>query len=218
MILALTTSLVLACGDDDGNADTPDASANAADADPSAADAMPGPDAEPLPACAEDLGTQDDGSSATVTDPNIVVSEVDPGEFIEVYNAGDETVALNATGYFWCNKLSYHAFASHNITIKSGGRRTIPWPGGGGTDSGGDVSIYLMGQFTGGANNIMDYVCWGNPGGSSRLSDAEGVEKWNGNCVDAIPAGGTLVRRQNRAGAQASDYEVQNTPDPEDCQ
>jgi hypothetical protein len=219
LVMALL-GLVFACSGDDGSdgGDNPDASNGPLpDADPDAPDAVPLPDAEPLPACAEDLGTQDDGSSANETNPNIVISEVDPGEFIELYNAGSGTVMLSATGYRWCNNRNYSTgFTAHNFTIPAGGRRVIEWPGGNGSETNGDVSIYANGSFTIGSS-ILDYVCWGNAGSPNRNSEANLVGKWSGNCADSIPAGGSLVRRANREGIQASDYETQNTPDPEDC-
>jgi len=219
LILIFATTLLLACGgdDDDNGQGTPDAAGNVdAAGNPDA----PMIDAAPLGACPDDLLTQADGSDANETNSNVVISEVDPGESIELYNAGNETVMLSATGYFWCNNRSYPSFASLNVEITAGGKRTIPWPGGGGGEAGGDVSIYSQAGFNGGQANILDYVCWGDAaaGGATRLVDATNVGKWNNACAPAIPAGGSLARLGNQDGTEAEDYEILATPTPENCE
>jgi hypothetical protein len=215
----LLTLIALAC--DDGGGGGIDASSSS-DANPNTPDAEPAFDAEPLPACGEDLApVSPDGSNAENTDPNIVISEIDPGTFIEVYNSGTGDVLLSATGYSWCNNRSYPRFTSHNIVVKPGGRRVINWPGGGGQETGGDVSIYSTASFSNGAKQLS-YVCWGNPsnGGSTRKVEAESTasEKWNGACASAIPAGGSLARLPNTEGRSASDFETLTTPTPENCE
>ncbi len=218
--LCVALPLLLCCGGDEGDDNNGQNNRDSGPAIDSAVQADgPTADAPPVTACANDLGTVADGSSATENDSNIVISEIDPGEFIEVYNASDATVQLGATGYAWCNNRSYPTFAGLTIEIPAGGRRTIPWPGGTGVEAGGDVSIYSQPVFNGGQLNILDYVCWGDPtlGGVTRRLDAEGVDKWVGDCAQTIPAGGSLQRLPNVDGTDAADYAALNPPAPENC-
>jgi len=225
--------LSAACGDDDGD-DDDDVVADAAIGTPDALicpdagpvpDAGPAPDAGPTPdaatACATDLGVQDDGSTGGAdTIPDLVISELNPGDYLEVFNPTGSTVDISMTpysAYRWCAPFQYAPLAP-TISIPAGSYAVLDWPASfsNATDAGGEVILYRSSAF-GTSSDILDFVCWGTYG-SSRKTQAESVAKWSGACVSgAIPAGGALHRNTGATGTTAADYTASASISPMTC-
>lgn len=220
-------------GDDGGDDDAPAADASVggpdapvtptADAMPGAPDAMPGmfdagPDAMPT-ACADALAPIDDDTDLPAGGiPDVIISEVRPGAFVEVYNTTGAAIDLSTppqSGYYWCNRPFYGA-VNTAVTVPARSYAQLPWPGGTSSEASGEYVLYKNSSFGTGLN-ILDYVCWGALPGVNRNTEATGVDKWSGACAAAIPSGGSLARKLGVAGTSAADYETLATPTPMTC-
>ncbi|HUH04869.1 MAG TPA: hypothetical protein VML75_22885, partial [Kofleriaceae bacterium] len=141
---ALTLCALLgstACGDDSGGA-TIDAAATI-DGAPSI-DAIPRIDAI---ACTTDLAPTDDATGITV---DLLISEINPGDFIELYNNTDQPIALANVSHQLCSPFAYRSLAAlgPDVVIGAGGSATLPWPAGfADTDAAGEVILYTDSQF-----------------------------------------------------------------------
>ncbi|HTM22231.1 MAG TPA: hypothetical protein VL172_17045 [Kofleriaceae bacterium] len=203
-----------------GYSDPPAPPADAGvDADPNQADASP-PDAF---VCSDDLAPASDGSTAALR--ALVISEVNPGDYIELYNNTASAIALGSNNYQFCNPFNYCDLSSlaAGVTVPAHGYATVPWPSAGSgcfanfsgvTDAGGEFILYVTGA-THSATDIMDYVCWGT-NSSFRKSQAEGVGKWSGACAGAI-TGGSLHRIIGSTGVTAASYNLSDPPTPMNC-
>src|SRR5687768_324452 len=121
--LALTLA---ACGGDDdgpaqadGSPDQPDGAAGGPDgAVVGAADAA---------LCTTSLDPIDDGTGLEV---DIIISEINPGEYIEVFNSSGEDVDLGAapfSDYMWCSPFNY-AGLPPTVVVPAGGYALLEWP------------------------------------------------------------------------------------------
>ncbi len=214
-LLALPLTLTCACGDDGGG--TPAAVVDAAstlDADQNAPDAMPA-----VTCVGPDLDVQDDGT--TQGHESIVISEIKPGDYVELFNRTDEPVDLTTfDAHSWCSFPSYSPVRDDVVTIAAKGYATIPFPTNGQGDTNGELVLYASTDYTNQAE-VLDYVCWGN-GETVRqvvaLGTPIGSNKWNaGGCVASIPTGGSLHRIAGNNGKDVAHYEVNVNNTPENC-
>lgn len=238
--LILATALTLfACGDDDSSGDAdaavadarpgaPDADPAAPDADPDAPDAAPTPDAAPS-ACPAALAPVDDGSGQPAGGvPDLVVSEIDPGNFIEVFNTTGAAINLGAapyTGYRWCstaNGARRYALLPPTVTVPALSYALLEWPVNftNATEAGGQVTLYSDTGYDS-PTSVLDFTCWGTgrDGATGRETTAETAGKWGtgGACAPALATGGSLARKIATAGTAAGDYEALATPTPVTC-
>ncbi len=198
--------------------------ADAAPADAAPADAAP-PDAEvpdaPFAACNGPLEPQPDGSTVADPEPAIVISEINPGDYIEVYNRSDTAVDLSMAPFaddVWCSFPRYPGL-SPQIVIPALSYAVLDWDSildTAADDAGGEMAIYINGSGFTDPTEINDYLCWGSHTGG-RKSVAESAGKWTGDCLPAIPANGAINRLPDNIGTSATDYSVALPPNPQDC-
>lgn len=212
--MALPATLVLAailaiagCGDD--------GSSNGDDSGVQPADASDRPDAIP---CTSDLSPTDDGSGIAA---DLVLSEIDPGNFIELYNSTSAPISLANVAHQLCSPFAYRALSQSapEVTVAPGGFAQIPWPtnftldG----DDAGEVMLYRTANFNV-DSDIIDYVCWGPARSPGRKSQAEAAGKWVSDCADALPTGGSIERLASTDGADKDAYQGAATPTPTTCE
>lgn len=142
----------------------------------------------------------------------VVISQVDPGNFIEFFNPG--AVNFNLTGWWLCSPFVYSALS---ITVNAGSYKTVPWPVGfADNDAGGEIMLYKSSNF-GLSTDIVDYVPWGASNGF-RLGQAQAVGKWVGGAFPpALPAGGSIHRINNTTGTGPASYDVTLPSNPRNC-
>lgn len=169
----------------------------------------------PRAQCDPDLDVQDDGGGVfgAVGLPAVVISEINPGNYIELFNTTASD--FNTTGYWFCSPFLYTQVGA--VIVPAGGYLTVAWPGAfTDTDAGGEIQLFKSSLF-GTSTEILDFVCWGvNPHGT-RKAQAEAVSKWSGACAPAIPANGAIHRIVSTAGDAAAHYDVTAAPSPSNC-
>ncbi len=178
-------------------------------------------DGEPVPpdgtpVCAAGLTTVSDGTSAARQ--ALVISEVDPGAFIEVYNNSGAELDLGASTIALHSPPSGSlALSTTALVIPAGGFRTIAWPAAfTDTDAGGEILLYLdASDFDDGAK-IMDFVPWGTAPTGSRQTLAEASTKWFGARPGALTMG-AIQRNAAADGLDAADYTVTAAATPINC-
>lgn len=153
------------------------------------------------------------------TVPDLIISAIDPGEWIEVFNPNDTPYDFDQSDGDLCEPFVYQRFdaASPGTVLAPGGYARLPWPGnfGASDEAGGEIMIY---NFAGGhsQNDIADFVCWGSGNASTRKGEAEAVGKWIGDCAPAISAGQTIRRLVDTDGITAASYN--SSAPPENCE
>lgn len=173
----------------------------------SAADAGGVPDAGPTDAGAPctALSPASDGTSIPV---DLVLSEIRPREFIELFNTTAQDITLGSAQFNLCSPFDYASLRNFapSVVVPAGGYATIPWPVFfTDTAAGGEVILYRLPVFDV-SNNIVDFVCWGTNPHSSRKGQAESVGKWSGPCVEAL-TNGSLHRKPRTPGTGAASYD-----------
>ena len=150
-------------------------------------------------------------NDGTQTPTPIVISQVDPGNFIEFFNPG--AVNFNTTGWWLCSPFSYAALS---VTVNAGSYKTVPWPAGFfDTDAGGEIMLYKSGNF-GVSTDIVDYVPWG-ASNAFRLGQAQAVGKWVGGTFPPALTNGSIHRITNTTGTGPSSYDVTLPSNPRNC-
>ena len=172
--------------------------------------------------CTSDLAPADDGSDAA--HQALVISEIDPGSAIELYNNSGAAIDLGATqfGLRSAPQTALLATLAPGVTIAPGGLATVAWPTAfTDADAGGEIVLYVnvanAGDFNDGTK-IGDFVCWGeNPHGSAK-ADAETNGKWTTSaaCAAALTMG-SIQRIAATTGLDASSYDVTAAPTPTTC-
>ncbi|MBN4059273.1 hypothetical protein JYT22_01315, partial [Endomicrobium sp. AH-315-J14] len=162
-----------------------------------------------------------DGGNADNPLAPIIMSEISPGNFIELYNSTNNDIVLNNTVSVFCSPFSYVdlSMAGAGVTVPANGYATIPFPAmftaNGDKDSGGEIILYKSGMF-GMSKDVDDFVCWGvNPHGS-RKATAEASGKWVGNCAAAMQ-NSSIRRVPGSKGASAADYDATVQADASNC-
>lgn len=164
--------------------------------------------------CDPDLDVLDDGSGANgaVGLPPVVISEINPGDYIELFNTTASD--FNTTGYWFCSPFFYTQVGA--VVVPAGGYATIPWPMVfTDTDAGGEIQLFKSGSF-GTSTDILDFVCWGTNPHPTRVAQANAVGKWAGPCP-AVLATGAIHRKVGTKGTSAADYDVASAPSPSNC-
>ena len=161
-----------------------------------------------------DLDPLDDGTGANgaVGLPALVISEVNPGEYVELFNTTQSNITLPSI-YWLCSSFVYAQVAG---VVPAGGYATVPWPANFPhvTDANGEMMLYRSANFAANAD-ILDYIIWGNPG-ITRKTQATTIGKWVGANATAI-TGGAIHRKIGVAGTQASDYDNTSAPSEMNC-
>ena len=172
-----------------------------------------------VPAC-PDLDILDDGSGTNgmVGVPDLVISEIDPGDYIELYNTTGTDIPLANASHQLCSPFSYRGLSvlAPSVVVPAGGYpAVVPWPNNFSDGDAGGVQLYSGGSFSNSAT-ILDFVCWGvNPHGS-RQSQAVSVGKWSGFCAPALTEG-VIARIPGTTGTTADDYDTVSAQEPDTC-
>jgi hypothetical protein len=151
---------------------------------------------------------------ALTSTESLQISEIVPGMYIELFNAGTSAINLGTSGFEFCSPFVYGGVGTG--TLAPGAYITVPWPSGfTDTAARGEVILYRDGDF-GNPASIMDFVCWGTSGRASRQSTAETAGRWSGACAPAI-TGGAIHRLTATNGTGASSYSTSATPTGATC-
>lgn len=162
-----------------------------------------------------DLAPLDDGSGAfgAVGLPPLVISEVNPGDYVELFNTTGSDIVL--PNIFWlCSSFVYAQVAG---TVPAHGYATVPWPASftSAVESNGEMMLYKSSLF-GTSTDILDYVIWGNPA-LSRRTQAVAVGKWVGGTNVAAMTAGAIHRKIGVKGNGPADYDNTSAPSPLNC-
>ena len=173
---------------------------------------MAGVSTAAMPGC-PDLDPQPDGG----TTPALIISAIDPGESIELFNDSGSSVDLSASTGDLCSPFTYVTLATlaPETVIGPGEYATLPWPAAFfDNEAGGQIILYNIstGHLP---DNIADFICWGT-GSAGRKTQAEDVGKWSGDCVAAISAGKTIRRFTGTDGTTLTSYDP--VAEPENCE
>ncbi len=163
------------------------------------------------------LAPVDDGSGAggAVGLPSIVISEINPGDYIEVFNTTAAPINLDDSTMQLCSPFTYAALSSvgAGITVPAGGYAVVGWPAAfTDVDAGGEVILYANSSFAD-DTAILDFVCWGTNPHGSRLTQAQAIGKWSGACAAALTMG-AIAREPSTSGTTATDYTVTEASTP----
>ena len=168
--------------------------------------------------CAAPLDPLDDGTELPPGGiPDIIISEIKPGEYIEVFNPTGDDVDLTFVPWRWCVPFVYRVVAVPAI-VPAGGYTRLDWPAllTNLTESNGEMILYKDGLFSSNFS-VLDFVCWGSPLPSRRLTQGAGSGKWSGLCAPSIPLGGAIHRMAGTDGTSAASYDVTAPPSPTTC-
>lgn len=161
-----------------------------------------------------DLGPLDDGSGAlgAVGLPALVISEVNPGDYVELFNTTGSDIILPSI--FWlCSSFEYAQVAG---TVPAHGYLTVLWPANltDAVDANGEMMLYRSASF-GTNTDILDYVIWGNPL-ANRKTQAVAIGKWSGANSPSMAAG-AIHRKTGVKGTLATEYDNTSAPSPLNC-
>ena len=170
------------------------------------------------PCCAVPLDPIDDGTDLPPGGiPQVIISEIKPGEYIELYNTTDSDIDLTAIPWLFCAPFQYVPVATP-ASVPAGGFMRMDWPITltNPTEPDGELILYKNSLFTS-ANSVLDFVCWGSPSPSRRLTEGADSGKWSGDCAQSIPPGGAIHRKVGTDGTSAASYNVTAPPSPMSC-
>ena len=164
------------------------------------------------------LDVQADGSPNPV--PDLVISEIAPQAFIELFNTTGSDIDLSTAPHWLCSPFLYDSLSTlaPAVTVPSQGFAVIPWPSGfADTAAGGEIILYRDAFFDSGTS-ILDFTCWGTNPHGSRKGLAETVGKWvqGVSCSPAL-TNGALHRKVSVAGNQPQSYDTAGAPTPMTC-
>jgi hypothetical protein len=189
-----------------------DASPGQADA---GVDAAPDIDASP-PTCPAALAPDEEA---------LVLSEVDVGDFVEVYNNTDTAIDLDEVAYELVAGLVHvpvaDAQVGAGITVPPRSYAALGWPAEIVllTDASGELLLYRDGTDLADPTRIMGFVCWGDPLASdSRKADAETAGAWSAAepCPSALGMG-SIQREIGTDGHEGADFDTTAAPTPSTC-
>ncbi|MCO6458152.1 MAG: hypothetical protein J5I93_22840 [Pirellulaceae bacterium] len=149
--------------------------------------------------------------------PTLVISEIRPGEAIELFNGSYQPLALDDVNWqlvAGSQRRAISAMASGQV-VNARGYVELAWPAEfAGSDGGGELLLYGQpGADLNDPNQVRDFVAWGTPLAGSRIELARGSGRWSGDPAPAL-AQGSIQRRVATFGQSASDYETQTAPTP----
>jgi hypothetical protein len=165
------------------------------------------------------LAIMSDGSGKQ----DLVISEIDPGGKLELYNPTGADINLATSSYALLSDPQFLLLNTLTGTVKTHGYFSLDLPGAfTDTTAGGEIILYNNIAITPGdfdaAANVYDFVCWGTSPHASHKATAEAAStpKWSGNCAGAI-TGTAIARQSNVAGTALADYDTAATASPLTC-
>ncbi|MFW5876857.1 MAG: hypothetical protein ACOCXM_08980 [Myxococcota bacterium] len=206
IVLGVAGALVAVGCDDDDNGGVTDAGFDAAPGDDG------GPDA------ADDGGPVADAGDGAVACPDLmptgspdfpIISEINPGNYIEVFNPTDSAFTFEA-GDQVCQFPAYTPMSSltEESSVAAGGYVILDWPTGW-NEADGEAALYtditVQTDF-GDSTKMRDYVCWGAHSGG-RETEAGDAGLWSGDCVANPGDGESLHRIAETDGSTEASYE-----------
>lgn len=157
--------------------------------------------------------------------PDVIISEIAPGQGIELYNTTDRAIDLAMARLYLCASFVYtQAIGSGNppltekTSIPPRGYLKVSWPSEFETVASamaGEMLLY-RGSTVPTASNVMDYVCWGSFTGGRKTMAAGGMVLYPGDCTPAM-ASGSLHRKAGTNGEGPDSYDHEAAPDLADC-
>jgi hypothetical protein len=174
-------------------------------------------DAPPAQVCL-DLMPASDGTGRQ----QLLISELSPGSFIELFNPTDADLGL-AQGDWGLQARAatyYLKDLATAVTVPAHGYAHFPWPAellAG--DAGGELALYT--QVTAAADfddgtKLVGYACWGSDAEIARKQLAEDSGKWAGDCAAALTMS-ALRRKVATTGAAAASFAVDVAVDKTAC-
>jgi len=177
-----------------------------------------GPDPVKIEAPGTNCPPLNPAADGTTIPQDLVLSEIRPGNFIELYNNTGAALDLKNLPHQFCSPFTYSALRTlaQDVIIPSHGYATVPWPDTfNDLPSGGEVILYRSGNFSN-SNDIVDFVCWGTNPHGSRKDQAQSVGKWSGTCAGALTAG-SIHRIPGTSGTTAASYNTTSPASPLTC-
>jgi hypothetical protein len=154
----------------------------------------------------------------------LVISEIAVDTGIEIYNPG--TAAVPLSGLWFCSNYDYIQVAAANgkTEVPAGGYVHLAWPRdnyGTVDTSGGELLLYTSTDGFPTAENIHDYVCWGDHTGGRKWDSTSGEEievarVYNGDCT-AAPTAGAITLLPSTDGMGPTSYDTAAAPSLSDC-
>jgi len=152
---------------------------------------------------------------------SLVISEVRPGEYIELFNATGSDIDLRSSDHWFCSPFIYVPLADTGGIVPARGYLSIDWPYAvlvsAGMESTGELILYSAGTNFDDPALMLDFMCWGTRPAMSRKVAAEVGGHWAGECASAIPAGGSIHRLAGTDGAGPDSYDTSAPPSRLTC-
>jgi CSLREA domain-containing protein len=166
-------------------------------------------------ACSGRLDPADDGTGLLV---DLVVSEVAPGQHIELYNPSASPMPLWQVAH----RLMSPPFSVPVATLApdaiapARGYVTLPWPGTFPAPIRAHEIVLYRDADTANPQKIVNYACWGDRFPPERKDDAEQVGKWSGDCAEAL-SDGAIHRMRGTPGTGLASFDTVSGPSPRSC-
>jgi hypothetical protein len=174
-------------------------------------------DAPPAPVCV-DLAPMSDGSGRQA----LLLSELSPTAFIELFNATDADLALDQGDWgLQARAVTYFLKdLSPKVTVPAHGYAHFPWPAELlAADAGGELALYsgvtAAADFDDGSK-LVGYACWGSDAEIARKQLAEDSVKWSGDCAAALSRS-ALRRKVATKGVAATNFAADVPADKTAC-
>jgi hypothetical protein len=164
----------------------------------------------------------------------LIMSEIRPGESIEIYNTTTATIDLAMTPKWYLCAYPYYldntdiSGLTDKTSIPAGGTIKLNWPP---TWHEKDMTALVPGVekgemllYTGGliplkVDALKDYICWGThtEGRKDKQTPhAVGAKIWSGDCV-AAPTNGSITRKPDTSGEDKDSYDTTAEDGVKDC-
>jgi len=164
-----------------------------------------------------DAGASCDDLMPAATD--LVMSEIQPLEHIELFNPTDADVDLAAADYWLCSPFIYVPLDEGVVPAR--GYLSVDWPFDIGVSAAvedrGELILYSSGADFDAPDLIIDFACWGTRPAMSRKTQAEVGGHWTGDCAAAIEADGSIHRVAGSDGTSGASYDTAAPPSPMSC-
>jgi len=166
--------------------------------------------------------------------PALVMSEIRPGESIEVYNTTAAAIDLSVKPSWYLCAFPFYltgdiSTLTDKTSIPAGGSIKLTWPATWldndkvtllpGVEKG-EMLLYTGGLLPTNNNNLKDYVCWGSHTGGRKdkanAVNAEDAKIWSGDCV-AQPTSGSIARKVGTDGESKDSYDPAAEDGVMDC-
>ncbi len=147
----------------------------------------------------------------------LVISEVRPGEFIELFNTSFQAVSLDNVQQQLVSLDASQSVSQLAVgkSVAARGYVRLDWPAAfAATTDAGELVLYRDGA--GGFQNaakIDDFLTWGDIGSGGHKALAESFGKWSGDAAPSLAAG-SIHRIPGTAGNSATSYNTQAPGSP----